>query len=163
MIYISIQGQEGSPPPTSVVSDYGPLLSDLLTQIFEPPLQPSNVPDPLPQLSASPLQSLAVNPPPPLSVLLQERDGPFLLTSTAHAHTPLLLDFCLRKCVPICQLSDDPAPLAQISALPLQRGRPPLQSSAVNPPPLPHLSALPLQQDVPTLQPLAVHAPPHLI
>ena len=48
------------------------------------------MPDPLTQILALPLQLLALNPPPPPSVLLQGRDGHLLLPSVAHAHAPLL-------------------------------------------------------------------------
>ena len=49
-----------------------------------------------------------------------------------------------------------PAPIAQLSALPLRQGRPRLQLSAANPPP--QISDLLLQQDVLPLHPSAVRA-----
>ena len=71
---------------------YAPLISALLPQRFDPPLQPSNLPTPLPNISALPLQPLALNPPHPPSVSLQGQGGPLFLPSVAHAHahTPLI-------------------------------------------------------------------------
>ena len=78
---VSIQGRGGPPPPLSALRAHAPLLSALLPQQVEPPLQPSAVnPPPLPQILASTLQrdvphlqplSVRAPPPPPLSVLLQ--------------------------------------------------------------------------------------------
>ena len=101
-----------------------------------------------------PLQPLALNPPPLPSVSLQGRGGTLLLPSVAHDHPPLLPDLRLQQGVPPLMPSNMPAPLAQISALPLPQGGPRLQNSAVIPPPL--ISALLLQLDVIPLQPSAV-------
>ena len=102
------------------------------------------MPAPLPQISALPLQPLALSPPPPLSVLLQGQDGPLIISSVAHARSPLLPALRLRQGVPPLLPSNVPAPLAQISALSFQQGGPRLQTSAVIPPP--PISALFLQQ-----------------
>ena len=75
-LYILLQGRGEPLPPPSAVRAHAPLLSALLTQPVEPPLQPSAVnPSPLPQILALPpqryvlpLQSLFMrSPPPPLS------------------------------------------------------------------------------------------------
>ena len=81
------------------------------------------------------------------------------LPSAAHAYAPLLSALRLQQGVPPLLHSNVPAPLAQISALPLQRGGPHLQTSAVNPPPT--ISAFLLQQYVLPLQSSAVRAVPH--
>ena len=120
----------------------------------DPTLQTSNVPDPLPQISDFPLKSLALNPPPPPSISLQGRGGPLLLPLVLHSHANLLPALHLLQGVPPLLPSNVPAPLYQISALPLQRGGPRLQTSAVNPPP--PISSLLLQLDTLTLQPPAV-------
>ena len=74
---VSHQGRGGPSPPPSAVCAHASLFSDLLTQRFKPPLQPSAVnPPPLPQLSdlplhryMPPLHTLAACVPiPPLSV-----------------------------------------------------------------------------------------------
>ena len=74
------------------------------------------------------------------------------------AHAPLLPALRIQQGVPPLLPSNMPAPLAQLSALPLQQGGPRLHTSAVNPPP--PISALLLQQDVLPIQPLAVRADP---
>ena len=79
---------------------YAPLISALLPQRFDPPLQPSNVPDPLTQISALPFYPLALNPPPPPSVSLQGRGKPLLLPSVAHDHAPSLPALRLQQVVP---------------------------------------------------------------
>ena len=99
---------------------YDPILSALLTQKFEPPLQPSNVPDPLPQILPFPLQTLALNPLPPLSVLLQGRGRPILIPSVAHVHVPFIYALRLQQGVPPLLPSHVPAPLPHLSALPCQ-------------------------------------------
>ena len=87
------------PPPTSAMRAHAPLLSTLLHQRFETPLQPSAVnPPPLPQILSfplqqyvSPIQPLSVcAPPPTLSVSLQGRGKAPLLPSTLLAYVPLL-------------------------------------------------------------------------
>ena len=56
LIYVSIQGRGGPPPPPSAMRAHAPLLSVLLPQRVEPPLQPSAVnPPPLPQILTLPL------------------------------------------------------------------------------------------------------------
>ena len=85
-------------------------------------------------VSYSSLASSSLNPPPPPSTLLQGRGGPLLLPSVAHSHSPLLPDLRLQQGVPHLLNSNVPATLSHISALPLQQGRPCLQTSAVNPP-----------------------------
>ena len=53
-------------------------------------------------------------------------------------YVPLIYALLIWKGVTIHNPSADPAPLTQLSALPLQRGVPPLKSLAVrNPPPPP--------------------------
>ena len=121
------------------------------------------MPAPLPQISALPLQPLSLNPSTLPSVSLQEIGGPLLLPSVSHARAPLLPE--LRLCQGVLPLlpSNMPAPLSQISAFPLQRGVPRLQTSVVNP--NPPISALLLQQGVLPLQPSsmrAADAPPPL-
>ena len=96
------------------------------------------------QISALPLQPLALNPPHPPTVSLKGRGDPLLLPSVAHAHSPLLPALRLQQSVHHLLPSNVPAPIAQISALSLQQGGPRLQTSAVIPPPL--ISALLLQQ-----------------
>ena len=150
LLAVSIQGRGGPPPPPSAVRAYAPLLSDSLPQIFDPPLKPSNVPAPLPHISALPLEYLDLNTPPLPSVLLQGRGGLHLLPSVAHDHAPLLHALRLRQGVPPLITLNVPAPLAQLAAFPLQRGGRCLQTSAVNPPPT--ISALLLQRDLLPLQ-----------
>ena len=108
---------------------HAPILSALLPQRVEPPLQPSAVnPPPLPQVLAftlqqymPPLQPLsACDPPPLLSILLQGRIEPPLIPSNVRAYVPLLSTFFLWKGVPLCYPSAEPSPLPQFSALPLQ-------------------------------------------
>ena len=70
LIAVSLQGQGGPPPPPSVVRAYSPLISALIHQRFYPPLHTSDVPAPLLQFSALPLEPLALNHP-PVSVSLQ--------------------------------------------------------------------------------------------
>ena len=135
---------------------YAPLISAFIPQRFDIPLQTSNAPAPLPQISALPLQPLALNPPPPPSVSLKGQGGPLLLPSVAHAHSPLLRSLRLWQGVPPLLPSNVPAPLAQISALPLQQGGPCLQPSDVSPPP--HNSALIFQRDVIPIKPSSVRA-----
>ena len=137
---------------------YAPLLSAFLPQRFDIPLRPSNVPDPLPQILALPLQHLSLKPPPLPCVSLQGQGGPLLLPSVAHAHYPFLTALRLRQGVPHLLTSNMPAPLYQILALPLQQGWPRLQTSAVIP--HPPISALLLQRDVIPLQPSAVRDAP---
>ena len=105
-------------------ADY-PLLSALLPQRVEPPLQPSAVnPPPLTQLLALPIQqdvppvqTLAGHDPPhPLSVLIQGRSKPPILPPTVRDYVTLFSALFLRKGVPLCQPSDEPAPLPQLSA-----------------------------------------------
>ena len=96
------------------------MLSALLPQRFETPLWSSNVPAPLPQISALLLQPLSLNPPPTFSVSLQGQGRPLLLPSVTYAHYPLLPDLRLRQGVPPVPSSNVPAPLAHISALPIQ-------------------------------------------
>ena len=48
------------------------------------------MPDPLTQILALPLQRLALNPPPPPSVLFQVKYGTLLIPSVVHAHYLLL-------------------------------------------------------------------------
>ena len=123
------------------------------------------MPAPLPHISALPLQPLSLNPPPPPSVSLQGRGGPLLLPSVAHAHSPLLRSLRLQQGVPPILPSNVPAPLAHISALPIQQVWYRLHTSAVIPPPLIsasllHRYVLPLQpsavRDAPTPPPLSV-------
>ena len=76
MLSVLLQGQGGPPTLASAVRAYAPLISSLLPQRFEPPLQPSNVPTPLPQIPALTLQPLALNPPPLVSSLLEGKGGP---------------------------------------------------------------------------------------
>ena len=105
----------------------------------------------MPHISVLPLQNLVLNPPPPPSVSLQGRGGPLLLPLVAHAYSTLLTSLCLQQVVPLILPSKVPAPLAQISALPLQRCGPFLQTSAVNIPP--PISDFLLQRDVLPIQP----------
>ena len=114
---------------------YANMLSALLPQKFEPPLQPSDVPDPMPQLPALTIKDLALNPPPPLSVSLQGRGGPLLLPSVVHYHAPLIPALRLLKGVTPLLPSNVPVNLAQLSEFPLKQGRYRLQPSAVNTPP----------------------------
>ena len=135
----------------------------MLPQRFEPPLQPSNLPAPLPQLLALSIHPLALNTLPPLSTSLQGRCRPLLLPSVAHDHAPLLPALRLQQGVTPIHPSNVPAPLAHISAYPLQLFRPHLHPSAVNPPP--HISALLPQRDILPLHPsvlCAVPTPPPL-
>ena len=94
------------------------------------------MPAPLPQISALPLQPLALNHPPPPSVSLKGRGVPLLLPTVAHAHSTLLPALRLRQGVHPLLPPNVPAPLSQISALSLQQGGPRLQNSDVIPPPL---------------------------
>ena len=75
------------------------LLSALILKQGVPFRQPSAEPDPLPEISAfpiqrgvPPLQPIAryVSPPPPLSVLLQGIGVPSILPSAMRAYDPLL-------------------------------------------------------------------------
>ena len=50
LLTVLLKGWVVNPPPHSYVRDYAPLLSALLPRKFYPPLQPSNVPAPLPQI-----------------------------------------------------------------------------------------------------------------
>ena len=143
---VLLQGWRGNLPPTSAMRAYDPLLSALLLQLFDPPLQPSNMPAPLPQISALLLQPLAQNHHPLPSVLLQGEGGTLLLPSVAHAHPRLIPRLRLWQGVPPLLSSNVIAPLAHISALPLQQGGPRLQTSALNYPPL--ISAFLVQQYV---------------
>ena len=124
LISVLIQGKSRPPSPPSAVRAHAPLLSVLLHQRVEPPLQTSavNTP-PLPlllsftiQQEMLPLQPLSTCAPPPLlSVLLQGRGEPPLLSSTMHAYVPMISAFL------ICHTSDKPAPLPQLSALIIQQ------------------------------------------
>ena len=87
---VSLQGRGRPPSPPSYVRTYAPLLSALLPQRFNIHLQPSNRPAPWPHNSGLPLQHLALNPPPPPSVLIQGRGVPLLLPSVVYAHSPLI-------------------------------------------------------------------------
>ena len=123
---ISLQGKGLPPPLPSAVSADAPLLSALLPQQVEPPLQPSAInPPPIPQISALNLQLYApplhtsvecAPPPPQISVLLQGKGKPPILSSTVHTYVPLISAFILRKCVHISKPSADPAPIPKISA-----------------------------------------------
>ena len=101
------------------------------------------------------LQTLALNPPHPLSVSLQGRGGPLLITSVAHAYAPLIPALRLLHGVPHILHSNMPATIDKISDLPLQRGGPCIQTSDVNHPP--PISALLLQRDMIPIHPSAVH------
>ena len=90
---VSLQGRVGPPHPHSAVHTDAPLLSALLPQKAEPPLQPSAVNPPhLPQILAlplqldvPPLQTTAVHAPhPPIYVLIQGQGKPTLLSPTVH-------------------------------------------------------------------------------
>ena len=50
LIAVLLQWQVGPTPTPSAMFDYAPIISEFLPHQFETPLQPSNVPDPLPQL-----------------------------------------------------------------------------------------------------------------
>ena len=130
---------------------YDPIISVFLTQKFDPPLQPSNLPTPLPQISALPLQPSALNPPPPTSISLQGKCQPLLLPSVYHEHSTLLPEFLIQQGVPPLLPSNVTASLAQISDFPLQQGGPCIQTSALNPPP--PISAMLIQQDMLPFQP----------
>ena len=93
------------------------------------------MPATLPQISALPLHHLAINPHRPLSALLQGQCGTLIIPPVAHAHATLLTALRLRQGVPPLLPTKVPAPLAHISALPLRRGRPRLQTSEINPTP----------------------------
>ena len=55
-------------------------------------------------------------PPPPLSVLLQGQGVPHILPSTLRTYVPLISPLLLRQGIPVCNTSDEPDPLPQISA-----------------------------------------------
>ena len=93
-----------------------------------------------------PLQPLAQNPPPLISVFLQGQGGPLRLPSVAHAHDSVLPALSIWQGVLPILTSNVPAPLDHISSFPLQPGGPCLQPSPVNPPP--QISALIFQLDV---------------
>ena len=90
---------------------YAPLLSALIPQISDPPLQPSNVPAPLTQISALPLQQgvptlqplSACDTPPLIYVLLQRRCKLPLRPSTVRDYVPLISALLFRQCVPLRQ------------------------------------------------------------
>ena len=151
MISVFLQWLGGPPPSRSAVRAYAPLLSALLPQKFDPPLQPSNVSAPLSQISALPLQPLALNPPPLTSVLFQGRCRLLLLTSFAYSRAPLLPASHLQQGMPLILRSKVPGPIARISALHLQQGGPRFQTSSVNHPP--PISALLIQRSMLPLQP----------
>ena len=100
LLDLSIQGRCELPPPPSAMRAYTPLLSDLLPYKFETPLQPSNVPAPITQISALHIQSLVLNPPPPLSVSFQGQGEHLILPSVAHDNATLLPVLSLCKVVP---------------------------------------------------------------
>ena len=112
---VSIQGRGGPPPPNSAVHAHDPLLSDLLPQRVDPPLQPSAVnPPPLPHTLAFPIRRdvpplqpiyVCAPPDPSLSVSLQGRGKAPLLPSTLRAYVPLLSALLLRKGVLLRQSS----------------------------------------------------------
>ena len=143
-LYVLIQGQGGPPTTPSAVHTHAPLLLDYPPQLFETPLQPSDVnTPPLPHILAFTLQRYvtalqplyACAPTPPLSVFLKWRGEPPLIPSTMRTYITLLSALLLWKSVPLHQISDKPDPS-------------------------PHHSSLNLQRGVPRLQPLSVHAPP---
>ena len=107
---------------------YAPLISALLPQRFDIPLQPSDLPAPLPRISAFPLQPLSLKPLPPPSVLLQGLGRPRLIPSVSHDHSPLIPSLHLRQGVPPFLPQNMPDPLAQVPAFPLQQGGPRLQT-----------------------------------
>ena len=72
------------------------------------------------------------------------------------AYDPLISTLLLWQGVPLRQPSADPDPLPQISALPLQRGVPPLQTLAVCAPTPPPISVSFQGLVVPPLLPSAV-------
>ena len=59
---------------------------------------------------------MRASPPPVLSVSLQGRGNPPILSSTVRAYVPLLYAFLLWQGVPLLHHSADPATLPQISA-----------------------------------------------
>ena len=145
---VSLQGRGGPHRPPSVVRADAPLLSALIPQKVEPPLQPSAInPSPLIQilalplqLNVPPLQPLSARaPPPPLSVLLQGRGKPHLLPSTVRAYVPMIYALLLRKDVPLRQSPAEPDPLNMLSALISEQVKPNIKPSDINPPPLPQL------------------------
>ena len=111
-------------PPPSVMRDHAPLISALITQGVEPPLQNLAVnPPPLPQFLALPLQqdvpplqpsALRAAASPPISILLQGRGEPPLISQTVRTYAPLLYAFLLWKDAPICQPLYETAPLPQL-------------------------------------------------
>ena len=60
------------------------------------------------------------DPPPLLSVLLQGRGKAPIPPSTVHTYVPLISALLLWQGVPLRHTSADPAPLPQLSALPIQ-------------------------------------------
>ena len=155
LLSASIQGGGRPPPPHSSVHAHDTLLSALLPQQVDSPLQPSDVNTPhLPQLLAFPLQRDVLTlhplstcaPPPPLSISLWGQGKPPLLPSTVCTYVPLISALLLWKGVP----------LPQLSALPLQQGVPPLQPLTVRAPPT--LSVLLQGISIPPLLPSAVRA-----
>ena len=77
------------------------------------------MPTPLPQISALPLHTLAINPPPLTSISFQGRGGLLLLPLVAHAQATLIPALRLRQGVPPLLPSNVPDPIAQLPALPL--------------------------------------------
>ena len=120
---------------------HDPLLSALLRQQVDPPLNTSDVnPHPLPQILAFTLQRYvltlqtlsACSPPPPLSVSSQVQGNSPLLPSTVRTYVTRISVLLLREGVPLCQPSYKPTPLPQLSPFPLQQVAPPLQPLAVS-------------------------------
>ena len=95
LLAVLLQGIGGPPPPPSAVCAYAPLISALLPRQFDTPLQPSNVPSPLPHISDLTFQTLDLNPPPLPSVSFQGRGGPLLLPSVFHARDPFITALCI--------------------------------------------------------------------
>ena len=145
-ISVLIQGRGGLTPPPSSVRTHAPLLPALIHKQVEPPLQPSAV-NHLPlsqrlaftlQRDVPPIQPLSpCDPHTPISVLLQGRIKPPLLSLTVCAYVHIIYALLPCQCVPLCQPSAKPYPLPQLSALPLQGGVPPLWplSMRARPPP----------------------------
>ena len=110
----------------SAVRVHAPLLSDLLPEQVDPPLQPSDIDNPPLthilalnlQLDVPPLQpsSMRAPPPTPLYFSLQGRGEPPILSPTVRTYVTLLSDFLLWQEVPLYHSSADPDTLPQISS-----------------------------------------------